>query len=132
MQINLRAYKLGVYKGNIPAYQNQRVGNLKLIGKGDSQFRNYLMLSLQELIEKLAYGGAQPNISGKIIEDIDINLPSLPEQQYLSQKLTALLDEVAQTKQRLEALPALLKQFRQSVLADAVSGRLTEEGFFII
>ena len=118
--------KLGVYKGNIPAYQNQRVGNLKLIGKGDSQFRNYLMLSLQELIEKLAYGGAQPNISGKIIEDIDINLPPLPEQQYLSQKLTALLDEVAQTKQRLEAIPALLKQFRQSVLADAVSGRLME------
>ena len=118
--------KLGVYKGNVPAYQNQRVGNLKLIGKGDSQFRNYLMLSLQELIEKLAYGGAQPNISGKIIEDIDINLPPLPEQQYLSQKLTALLDEVAQTKQRLEAIPALLKQFRQSVLADAVSGRLTE------
>ena len=117
--------KLGVYKGNIPAYQNQRVGNLKLIGKGDSQFRNYLMLSLQELIEKLAYGGAQPNISGKIIEDIDINLPPLPEQQYLSQKLTALLDEVAQTKQRLEAIPALLKQFRQSVLANAVSGRLT-------
>ena len=119
--------KLGVYKGNVPAYQNQRVGNLKLIGKGDSQFRNYLMLSLQELIEKLAYGGAQPNISGKIIEDIDINLPPLPEQQYLSQKLTALLDEVAQTKQRLETIPALLKQFRQSVLADAVSGRLTEE-----
>ena len=118
--------KLGVYKGNIPAYQNQRVGNLKLIGKGDSQFRNYLMLSLQELIEKLAYGGAQPNISGKIIEDIDINLPPLPEQQYLSQKLTALLDEVAQTKQRLEAIPAQLKQFRQSVLADAVSGRLME------
>ena len=75
--------KLGVYKGNIPAYQ--------------------------------------------IIEDIDINLPPLPEQQYLSQKLTALLDEVVQTKQRLEAIPALLKQFRQSVLADAVSGRLTEE-----
>lgn len=121
--------KVGVYKGNIPAYQNQRVGNLKLIGKGDSQFRNYLMLSLQELIEKLAYGGAQPNISGKIIEDIDINLPPLPEQQYLSKKLTALLDEVAQTKQRLEAIPALLKQFRQSVLADAVSGKLTEENF---
>lgn len=33
---------------------------------------------------------------------------------------------MVQTKQRLEAIPALLKQFRQSVLADAVSGRLTE------
>ena len=59
--------------------------------------------------------------------EIKFPLPPLSEQQYLSQKLTALLDEVAQTKQRLEAILALLKQFRQSVLADAVSGRLTEE-----
>ena len=70
---------------------------------------------------------AQNGFAKQDIADIKIPLPPLPEQQYLSQKLTALLDEVAQTKQRLEAIPALLKQFRQSVLADAVSGRLTEE-----
>jgi restriction modification system DNA specificity domain protein len=69
---------------------------------------------------------AQNGFAKQDIADIKIPLPPLPEQQYLSQKLTALLDEVAQTKQRLEAIPALLKQFRQSVLADAVSGRLTE------
>lgn len=63
----------------------------------------------------------------KYFKESNFYLPPLPEQQYLSQKLTALLDEVVQTKQRLEAIPALLKQFRQSVLADAVSGRLTEE-----
>lgn len=70
---------------------------------------------------------AQNGFAKQDIADIKIPLPPLPEQQYLSQKLTALLDEVAQTKQRLEAIPAQLKQFRQSVLADAVSGRLTEE-----
>lgn len=70
---------------------------------------------------------AQNGFAKQDIADIKIPLPPLPEQQYLSQKLTALLDEVAQTKQRLEAIPALLKQFRQSVLADAVSGRLTKE-----
>ena len=62
----------------------------------------------------------------KYFKESNFYLPPLPEQQYLSQKLTALLDEVAQTKQRLEAIPALLKQFRQSVLADAVSGILTD------
>lgn len=66
-------------------------------------------------------------ITGNFIKNLKFIFPPLPEQQYLSQKLTALLDEVAQTKQRLEAIPAQLKQFRQSVLADAVSGRLTEE-----
>ena len=73
-----------------------------------------------------ATGTTRKRITRKKLEQFKIPLPPLPEQQYLSQKLTALLDEVAQTKQRLEAIPALLKQFRQSVLADAVSGRLTE------
>ncbi|MDU2550946.1 MAG: restriction endonuclease subunit S [Haemophilus parainfluenzae] len=68
---------------------------------------------------------AQNGFAKQDIADIKIPLPPLPEQQYLSQKLTELLDEVAQTKQRLEAIPVQLKQFRQSVLADAVSGRLT-------
>lgn len=74
-----------------------------------------------------ATGTTRKRITRKKLEQFKIPLPPLPEQQYLSQKLTALLDEVAQTKQRLEAIPALLKQFRQSVLADAVSGKLTEE-----
>ena len=69
---------------------------------------------------------AQNGFAKQDIADIKIPLPPLPEQQYLSQKLTELLDEVAQTKQRLEAIPVQLKQFRQSVLADAVSGRLME------
>lgn len=93
----------------------------------DTEFLYYFLLSQKDIFIKKGKGGAQPNISQAIIKEHDINLPPLPEQQYLSQKLTALLDEVAQTKQRLETIPALLKQFRQSVLADAVSGRLTEE-----
>lgn len=72
-------------------------------------------------------GGTRLKLTQANMRKIPVITPPLPEQQYLSQKLTALLDEVAQTKQRLEAIPALLKQFRQSVLADAVSGRLTEE-----
>ncbi|WP_162540481.1 restriction endonuclease subunit S [Aggregatibacter segnis] len=93
----------------------------------DTEFLYYFLLSQKDIFIKKGKGGAQPNISQAIIKEHDINLPPLPEQQYLSKKLTALLDEVAQIKQRLEAIPALLKQFRQSVLADAVSGRLTEE-----
>lgn len=117
--------KMGVYQGNLPAYQNQRVGNLKLRGEGDEQFRNYLMLHLQKEIEILAYGNAQPNISGKMIEDLDVYLPPLPQQQKLAKKFTALLSQVAEIKQRLEKIPALLKTYRQSVLARAVNGELS-------
>ncbi|WP_109059538.1 restriction endonuclease subunit S [Aggregatibacter aphrophilus] len=102
---------------------------LRVPETASTDFLYYLLSSsdIQAQFTNLAVGGVVQNIRSELVKQAKFNLPPLPEQQYLSQKLTALLDEVAQTKQRLEAIPALLKQFRQSVLADAVSGRLTEE-----
>ncbi|WP_218208864.1 restriction endonuclease subunit S [Acinetobacter sp. F9] len=121
--------KIGVYKGKEPAFQNQRVGNLKLRSDklGSTRFRNYLIASLSENILKEAYGGAQPNISGKAIENMEIQLPPLVEQKIIADKLDTLLAQVESIKARLESIPEILKQFRQSVLAAAVSGKLTEE-----
>ncbi|KHL69317.1 type I restriction enzyme S protein [Pseudomonas flexibilis] len=53
-------------------------------------------------------------------------LPPLAEQTRIAQKLDELLAQVDTLKARIDAIPALLKRFRQSVLAAAVSGRLTE------
>lgn len=119
--------KLGIYIGNTPAYQNQRVGNLKLKNEGCEEFRNHLMFYLQDEVRKLGYGNAQPNISGKMLEDLDIVLPPLPEQQKLAQKFTELLSMVDHIKQKLESIPPLLKTYRQAVLAKAVSGELSSK-----
>ena len=121
--------KVGVYHGNVPAYQNQRVGNLKLLSEksGSSVFRNYLISSLTTEILKAAYGGAQPNISGKAIEELSIELPPLAEQREIARRLDDLLAQVDSIKTRLDGLPSILKRFRQSTLAAAVSGKLTEE-----
>lgn len=121
--------KIGVYNGSEPAYQNQRVGNLKLNSEthGCNEYKNYLVQFLSADILKIAYGGAQPNISGKAIEEMGILLPPLAEQKVIADKLDELLAQVETTKARLDAIPAILKSFRQSVLAAAVSGKLTEE-----
>lgn len=121
--------KVGVYQGNEPAYQNQRVGNLKLLvdGLGSKGFRNHLVAFLSPDILKIAYGGAQPNISGSAIEDIEVNLPPLAEQHQIAAKLDVLLAQVDSIKTRLDVIPKILKRFRQSVLAAAVSGKLTED-----
>jgi type I restriction enzyme S subunit len=121
--------KIGVYKGKEPAFQNQRVGNLKLRSDklGSTRFRNYLIASLSENILKEAYGGAQPNISGKAIENMEIQLPPLAEQKVIADKLDTLLAQVESIKARLEHIPEILKQFRQSVLTAAMSGKLTGE-----
>ena len=89
----------------------------------------YFLYSKFSDINSNTKGTGIPHVDPSVLWNFEFPIPPLPEQQYLSKKLTALLDEVAQTKQRLEAIPALLKQFRQSVLADAVSGKLTEENF---
>jgi restriction endonuclease S subunit len=54
-------------------------------------------------------------------------LPPLAEQRVIADQLDSLLAQVEATKTRLERIPDTLKRFRQSVLADAVSGKLTEE-----
>ncbi|MBD9358769.1 restriction endonuclease subunit S [Methylomonas albis] len=121
--------KVGVYQGLMPAYQNQRVGNLKLIVDelGSKGFRNYLVAFLSPDILKIAYGGAQPNISGSAIENMVVNLPPLAEQHQIAAKLDELLAQVDGIKTRLDAIPKILKRFRQSVLAAAVTGNLTQE-----
>ena len=52
--------KIGIYEGNTPAYQNQRVGNLKLYSEalGHNGYKNYLVKNLSDQILKVAYGGA--------------------------------------------------------------------------
>jgi len=72
-------------------------------------------------------GTAQPVISGRKVYPIEVWLAPLAEQQQIAQKLDELLAQVDTLKTRLEAIPKILKRFRQSVLAAAVSGRLTEE-----
>ena len=54
-------------------------------------------------------------------------LPPLPEQQRIVAKLDTLFGHLDSLKQRLELIPSLLKQFRQSVLTQAVTGKLTEK-----
>jgi|14_taG_2_1085336.scaffolds.fasta_scaffold03853_3 type I restriction enzyme S subunit len=68
-----------------------------------------------------------PSIRKGDIEDLAINLPPIAEQTVISKKLDTLLAQVETTKARLERIPEILKTFRQSVLAAAVSGKLTEE-----
>ena len=72
-------------------------------------------------------GGTQANISQAVLKQVDIPIPPLPEQHRIVAKLDALMEKVESSRQRLEKIPVLLKRFRQSVLAAAVSGRLTED-----
>lgn len=120
--------KIGVYQNNNPAYLNQRVGNVKPYSTKYScnKFRNLLFMLLKEDILKIAYGGAQPNISSSRIESLFIKLPPLAEQEEIAQRVDRAIGHVDELKSRLETLLTTLKTFRQSILNAAVIGKLTE------
>lgn len=63
----------------------------------------------------------------KFLKEKIISVASLNEQKEIVRTIESHLQLVDQIKSRLDALPKILEQFRQSVLASAVSGRLTED-----
>jgi restriction endonuclease S subunit len=56
-----------------------------------------------------------------------IALPPLNEQKRIADKLDRLLAKVDACRERCDRIPLILKRFRQSVLAAATSGELTED-----
>ena len=92
-----------------------------------SNFLYYFLLNEKDAFIAKGKGGAQPNISQALIREHKIPLPPLAEQKAIAQKLDTLLAQVETTKARLDRIPDILIRFRQSVLAAAVSGNLTEK-----
>ncbi len=72
-------------------------------------------------------GTAQPQITQEGMKVIDVPLPPLNEQKRIAKKLDELLATVESIKARLDNAPTIIKRFRQSILAAATSGKLTEE-----
>ena len=67
------------------------------------------------------------NISVATLSQIQVPLAPLNEQKRIADKLDAVLARVDTCRERLDRVPPILKRFRQSVLAAATSGKLTEE-----
>jgi len=80
----------------------------------------------QQIIEKQE-GIGQPNVNGTKLKTLRLGLAPIAEQKRIVEKLDQVLAQVDTIKARLDCIPAILKRFRQSVLAAAVSGKLTEE-----
>jgi type I restriction enzyme S subunit len=70
---------------------------------------------------------SQASISRAVLVDTPIALAPLAEQERIVAKVEALLAHVNAARQALAKVPAILKRFRQSVLAAACSGRLTAD-----
>lgn len=66
------------------------------------------------------------NISQEKLRALEIPLAPEPEQQRIANQLDTLLTRIQSCNDRFDAIPALLKRFRQAVLDAASTGTLTE------
>jgi type I restriction enzyme S subunit len=69
----------------------------------------------------------QKRVPVEFLENSEIPLPPVAEQERILDKLNALITQTRSTRTRLEKIPALIKYFRQAVLAAACSGKLTDD-----
>lgn len=113
----------------IPGYIHDGWFVIRLPKDIDSSYFYYLLSSsyLKSQFHLLAAGGVVKNISGDLVKKALLPIAPLAEQKRIVEKLDSLLGQVETIQQRLEHLPDIIKRFRQSVLAAAVSGKLTEE-----
>lgn len=86
----------------------------------DDQFFYYYLLSLNVMSEGYSR-------HYKYLKTIQVPLTPFAEQKRIVEKLDAILPRVKNAKAKLQNIPSILKRFRQSVLAAACSGRLTQD-----
>lgn len=106
---------------------NQDLKALFVNREVDDYYFEYWYRSQGLKIESLGTGTTVKGVRLEVINALEFPLAPLAEQKRIVEKLDEVLAQVDTIKARLDGIPDLLKRFRQSVLASAVSGKLTEE-----
>jgi len=121
----------GFYNLEQEARMNQRVGKFIPLNLSELNI-NYLAYflesaSTQRMIQQLAKGAAQPNISPTDILSLEINLPDIAMQHAIVEELDAGLSKVIQVDQLCNRTEVESKALRRSLLKAAFTGQLTKE-----
>lgn len=92
----------------------------------DSRFTYYQLKWLKPEAEATATGTTFKELSGAATATLPFKVAPAAEQTRIANQLDTLLTRIQSCNDRFDAIPTLLKRFRQTVLAEATSGALTE------
>ena len=114
--------KIGIYHGSSFCMLNQRVGKFVFHpGNKSIAYATQLLLSgfLESRILAKAAGGAQPNISGKGIEAIEIPFPDTADQD----KYAIAIQEFLRVNAKRRLLVEKYQHLKSALSSDLLSGR---------
>ena len=120
--------KMGVYFEDKIAYLNQRICSV-YTKKEDvhQEYLVYFLKSIQKKIIKNSYGGAQPNISSRWIENIKIKVPDIRVQKKISKRLELLENNINYRKKQLNYLKELSKSLFTSMFGNPFYSNKSKE-----
>ena len=93
----------------------------------EPRFLQSLFLAERRFLYSIAEGSAHKTIYFPEVKAFNIALPPLAEQQRIVAKLDSLFSHLDNVKIHLSNIPQLIKKFRQTILTQAVTGKLTEK-----
>lgn len=118
------------FEETIPKVCTNFLRLVRLVESIEKKYVNYYLSYFYKSGEVINYQGGSNNLRNlKFPEYSKIQIPIAPlqEQKRIVAKLDTLFTHIDQLKGRLENIPILLKRFRQTVLTQAVTGKLTEQ-----
>ncbi len=83
--------------------------------------------SVEQYLDEVNRGATRDGINTALLSAMPIDLPPLPEQRRIVERIETLTDRSRRACEALDTLPALIDRYRQSILAAAFRGDLTAD-----
>lgn len=106
---------------------NQGFKSFVLPPEVDARYTYYQLKWLKPEAEAIATGTTFKELSGAATATLPFKLAPAAEQTRIANQLDTLLTRIQSCNDRFDAIPTLLKRFRQAVLDAATTGELTED-----
>ncbi len=107
---------------------NQQINSIvDKSGKFNSKYIFYFSFGLKRWLTENSTSTTISMVNKSVFSRAPFYFPPRPEQDRIVAKVDTLMAQVATMQKSMERIPLLLKDFRQQVLTQAVTGKLTEE-----
>lgn len=116
-----------IARPKVPVAINQDLKALFLHEGIDKTYVEYAWRANESAIKERGTGTTVKGIRLEDIRGLEIAVAPSREQTRIADQLDTLLARIQACNDRLDAIPALLKRFRQAVLSAATSGAVTED-----
>lgn len=80
-----------------------------------------------EILKQQVKGGIKTEIKPKHFLPLEISIPDLPTQKQIVKELSAKIANITELTDEIEKQKSYAKQLRQSILQNAIEGKLTED-----